>query len=370
MAPIVNRRLLLLNWRDPWHPQSGGAELLTLRIMERLAARGWQIEWFSGAYQGAAPREVIDGITYVREGGQLTVHLCAYRRYRTSRQFDIVVDEINTIPFMTPLYMSIPRVAFINQLARGVWRHEAGPIVGRVGEYLEPIYLRPYRDSPVISISPSSIQSFRDIGMRGTMYLLPMSVDELADEIAPEKAAPQDIIVLGRVTPSKRIEHSIDAAALLATKGWTGRLLVVGSGSESYLASLQSRAARQAAPVVFVGRVTDNERRALLRRSSVLWMTSIREGWGLVVTEAARHWTPSVVYNVPGLCDAVIDGVTGYVTSPEPHALANATWRLFEDRYADLSSGAFRNSLAYSWDRTADACEDALCDVMARAPKH
>jgi len=338
--------------------------------MERLAGRGWQIEWFSGAYPGAKPREVIDGVTYVREGGQLTVHFCAYRRYRTSKQFDIVVDEINTIPFMTPLYMSSARVAFINQLARGVWRHEAGPVVGRVGEYLEPVYLRPYRNCPIISISPSSIQSFRDIGMRGPMYLLPMSVDELADEIPPEKAAPQDIIVLGRVTPSKRIEHSIDAAAVLAAKGWGGRLLIVGSGKEQYLANLKARASAQAAPVAFLGRVTNEERRELLRRSSALWMTSIREGWGLVVTEAARHWTPSVVYNVPGLCDAVIDGVTGYVTSSEPSALANATWRLFKDHYTGLSSGAFRNSLAYSWDGTADACQDALCDVMARAPRN
>jgi len=46
----------------------------------------------------------------------------------------------------------------------------------------------------------------------------------------------------------------------------------------------------------------------LLQKSHVLAVTSVKEGWGLVVTEANPQGTPAVVYNVDGLrtqCDTM-----------------------------------------------------------------
>ena len=40
---------------------------------------------------------------------------------------------------------------------------------------------------------------------------------------------------------------------------------------------------------------------------------SIKEGWGLVVVEAASQATPSIVYNVSGLNESVKNGITGDV---------------------------------------------------------
>ncbi len=99
-------------------------------------------------------------------------------------------------------------------------------------------------------------------------------------------------------------------------------------------------------------------------QSAVLWATSVREGWGLVVTEAARCAKPAVVYDVPGLRDAVVDGVTGYVVVADPHALAGATRKLLSERYGELAANALTRSRAYTWDRTADAFESALLDTM------
>ena len=48
----------MLNWRDAWHPKAGGAELVTLRVLERLVRRGITVEWFSGAYAGAGANPV------------------------------------------------------------------------------------------------------------------------------------------------------------------------------------------------------------------------------------------------------------------------------------------------------------------------
>lgn len=358
-------RLLLLNWRDPWHPKAGGAELMTLRLLEELALRGWSIEWFSAAYAGAAADEVRNGIRYIRSGSQMTVHLAAYRRYKNDQPFDVVVDEINTIPFFTPLYMKVPHVALMHQLAREVWFYEAPLPLALAGYALEPLYLQAYRTTPVASISPSSLRSFRDMGLRGRMEIVPISCDEPAVDEIPAKAAPPHIVTVSRVTRSKRIHHAIEAASQLAANGWEGTLHIVGGGDAGYIAELKKMARESLNDrVIFHGRVSDEQRRNLLTSSSVIWMTSRREGWGLVITEAARRGTPAVVYDVPGLCDAVEDGVTGYVTATTPSALADGTQKLLNSSYARIAQNALAKSLTYSWARSGERFEAILRNVI------
>lgn len=358
------RRLLMLNWRDPGHPRAGGAELLTLRILERLAA-SWEVEWFSAAYDGASPEEIKGDIRYVRDGSQATVHMAAAARYFRASGFDVIVDQINTIPFMSPLYSTAKTVAFIHQLAREVWEYEMPGVIGKVGRALEPYYLAPYRTVPVITVSNSSKQSLRDIGFSGRIHVISECVDECADAHRPVKTEPRDVLYLGRVTPSKRVEDCIVAACHLRDEGWNGRLFIAGSEPNSqYLKSLKELASRHSAPVVFLGRVSDLERSNIMRSASALWMTSVREGWGLVVTEAARHWTPAVVYRVPGLVDSVCDGETGFVTETSPAALARATAVLFSDKFDAVSERARTVASELTWDRSAREFESALLSEL------
>jgi glycosyltransferase involved in cell wall biosynthesis len=331
--------------------------------MERLAAAGWQIEWFSGTYPGAQRDEHRDGIRYVRAGSAATVHLHAFARYARRRDFDVVVDQINTIPFFSPFYAT-RSIAWFQQLAREVWLYEGGKI-GRVGYAAEPFYLRPYRSTPLITISPSSAESLRAIGLRGSLRILVMAVDEIADEAVPPKASPRDVVVVGRLTPSKRVEDSIEAAAVLRARGWGGRLIVVGAGPPAYRDALERRVGRLglADAVVFRGRVDDAERSSILRNASALWMTSVREGWGLVVTEAARHGTPAIVYDVAGLRDAVSDGVTGRVVAARPEALAAATAEVFTS-FDAFSSTALERSRALTWEATAASFAHAVDDLV------
>ena len=81
------------------------------------------------------------------------------------------------------------------------------------------------------------------------------------------------------------------------------------------------------------GRVEDDELVEWYRRAWVVASTSLREGWGLVVSEAARFGVPSVVYPVPGLVDAVRDGETGIVSrSATPKSLAAGLIQILTDR--------------------------------------
>jgi glycosyltransferase involved in cell wall biosynthesis len=92
-------------------------------------------------------------------------------------------------------------------------------------------------------------------------------------------------------------------------------------------------------------------------------MTSVREGWGLVVTEANALGTPAVVYDAPGLRDSTRDGETGLVCKENsPRALAQAIVALdaAPGMYARLRESAWGSAKSLSWDLTARAAWKAV----------
>jgi trehalose synthase len=70
---------------------------------------------------------------------------------------------------------------------------------------------------------------------------------------------------------------------------------------------------------------------AFQRYSSVILQRSIREGFGLVVTEAMWKYQPVVGTSVTGLRTQIIDGQNGYIAD-ETDACAEHTLQLIQDR--------------------------------------
>ncbi len=108
--PRRSDHAVILNWRDPWHPEGGGSELYVQQIAARLVDMGMRVTVFSASYAGAAPREVRDGITYVRRGGHLTVYLWAAVFLLTRRfgRVDEVMEVQNGMPFLARLFTVAP----------------------------------------------------------------------------------------------------------------------------------------------------------------------------------------------------------------------------------------------------------------------
>ena len=116
-----------------------------------------------------------------------------------------------------------------------------------------------------------------------------------------------------------------------------------------------------------LGRIGRSELWERMSRAHVLISTSVREGWGLVVTEANALGTPAVAYAVPGLRDAIQDGRTGLLVAPDPRSLADAITDFLQNArlYQALREDAMRWGERFTWDRTAARLLDVLRRSMA-----
>jgi glycosyltransferase involved in cell wall biosynthesis len=329
---------------------------------------GHSVEWFSASFPGADAVETLDGIRIVRAGRQWSVHWHAFQRYRKrmQRSFDVVIDEVNTLPFFTPFWAGIPSFMLIFQLAREVWWYESPFPINAVGFVTEPLYLLGYRHTPVFTISKSTEQDLRKLGLQGAISIIPIGVEKATPPSRP-KAGTATFLYVGRLAPSKRIEHILEAFAEFRRTTGTGALWLVGGGSERYQQSLGKLARRLSidGSVVFFGRVSLSEKHRLMAEAHILLMTSVREGWGLVVTEANGLGTPAIVYDVPGLRDSVRHNVTGVVVSPRPRDLARAMVKVAADptMYSRLADRGREWSESFSLDESARLVNERLSEL-------
>lgn len=365
-------RILILNWRCPMNPRAGGAEFVTFEIARRLVQRGHSIEWFSAGFPGALAEETFGGVRFVRAGRQWTVHWRAFQRYRGKlrKDFDVVIDEINTIPFFTPLWADIPTVMFMHQLAREVWWYETSFPLSAIGFVAEPRYLRRYRHVPVLTVSPSTRNDLRQLGFEGSICILPEGLEPIT-ELHVDRLSVPAFLYVGRLAPSKRVADIVSAFARFCASVESAELTLLGDGPSEYVQRLRDLGTRLGVSerIRFLGRVSQREKHQEMARAHMLLLASVREGWGLVVTEANAFGTPAVAYDVPGLRDSIRHDKTGLLTRPTPDALADAMLQLWSDpkRYKRLSAGAVAWSSTFSFDRTTDALETEISAILARS---
>jgi glycosyltransferase involved in cell wall biosynthesis len=365
MSKFPPRRILVVNWRDPEHPKAGGAEALTVRWARAWQELGSEVTLLTNRFEGAAPSAVVEGVPVVRRGNPYNQAWHAFRYDRRHGPFDLVVEEINTLPFFSSLWARDRAVLLMFQLAREVWFYEAPRGMGRLGYSVEPTYLRTYRRQPALTISASTRDDLIGLGFPAErVHIIPVAADVPAGP-TPSKTAFPSFVFVGRLAPSKRVDHTIRAFGLAAQDLGSGaRLFIVGGGPEeaSLRALAQELGVGQA--VEFCGRVGDDRRTELLAQAHSLVMASAREGWGLVVTEAGAVATMSIGYPVPGLRDAITHEVTGLLAGGETQAeLAHAMVQVGKDPALcrQLSAAAHERARSLTWDRS---CQEAVAALQ------
>jgi glycosyltransferase involved in cell wall biosynthesis len=354
-------RILVCNWKDRAHPRAGGAEVWTHGVARAWVEAGHDVTLACSHAPGLLAEERVDGVEIVRGGDyRFGVHRHVRALYEArGGRFDLVLDEINTRPFGAPEWGTRSQVvACLHQVAREVWYSETPLPVALVGRHLlEPRWLRRYENVRTFVPSESTASSARRYGLRDVV-VLPMGSEPVVAPTNIVKNAVPTFVFVGRMSAMKRPEHAVEAFRLVQREGVNARLLLIGRGPDE-------RRVRQLVGdgVEWFGHVAPEVRNMVVARAHALVVTSVREGWGLVVSEAAAVGTPTIGYSVPGVVDSV-HATGGILVESRPEALAAVMLEVASD---PSSAPVPAGSATVPWSTVADEILTCARAVMAHA---
>jgi len=367
-------RILFLNWRDIRNPDAGGAEVFTHEVAKRWVNQGHEVSLLTSRFPGAPALELVHGVR-IRRVGRLrngSFHALVQRELLRVHGFDVVIDEINTIPLLTPLLgrRLPPFVSLIHQLANDVWGSELPKPVAGLGRWIEPRLLRLYHDVPIVTVSNSTRQDLEQLGL-SNVWVVPNGRDDPPELNGLPKESVPTFLFVGRLALNKRPDHAVEAFRFIKEQLPHARLWLVGRGPLER--KLQKTLPEGAEMLGYLPRVELYERMA---RAHCLLIPSVREGWGLVVIEANSVGTPAVGYDVQGIRDSIKHERTGLLAEAgDPAALARQAVSLVHEpvRYSVVSEEATRWADNFSWQSTATnlmiVLEECLLPTIGREPQ-
>jgi glycosyltransferase involved in cell wall biosynthesis len=365
-------RIHIVNWQDRYNPHAGGAEAHLHEIFGRLARRGHDVTLLCSRFPGAAARTTLDGINVHRAGTRYSFPLVAWpywRRVLARHDPDVLIEDINKVPLLTPWWGARHTVALVHHLFGTTAFAEAPlPIASAVWALERPLGWF-YRGVPFQAVSESTRLDLASRGIPAaaiTVIHNGVDVTALTPDPSVRAAAPR-FAYLGRLKRYKQIDLIVNAFARLAHP--TATLDIAGTGDDRLRLEQLARSLDLGDRVRFLGFVTQVGKLALLRGAWALVFTSPKEGWGITNLEAAACGTPVIASDSPGLRDSVRHGETGYLV---PHgdvdALAAAMRVIADtpDLVAKLGRGgrAFAESL--TWDRAARETEAHLALITGQ----
>jgi glycosyltransferase involved in cell wall biosynthesis len=334
----------------------GGAEVFTREVAKRWVASGHEVNLFTSQFPSCKREEVADGVKIVRAGGRFTVYRQAKKIYSErfrSENFDVIIDEINTVPFFAPKFIKNNEkvVALIHQLAREYWFYETPFPISYLGyHFLENKWLKQYADVPTVTVSESTRRDLVDLGFKH-VSVVPEGLNFEPLNDVPVKDTKPVVVFSGRLKRAKRPDHAIQAFKIVKEKVPDAELWIFGDGPFRHALERISGSG-----VSFFGNLNNAERRELLKKSWVLMVPGLREGWGLNIIEANALGVPCVAYNVHGLKDSIKNDETGLlVEAGNVEALAENVIRILENqsKRQSLSLKALKYAKEFNWDKTA-----------------
>jgi glycosyltransferase involved in cell wall biosynthesis len=366
----------------------GGAERWYRNLGERLAADGHEVTYLTLRQWEPGERGEVSGVRVVTAGPRMELYTPDGRRrilpplvfgagvlwhlLRHGGRYDVV--HTASFPYFSPLAAALLRplrrfrlvVDWHEVWSRDYWLGYLGPVGGRIGNAVQALCLRvPQR---AFCFSKLHARRLRDAPVNGELTVLE---GEYAGPLEPREPVPAEPVVVfaGRHIPEKRVPALVPALALARERIPELRGEILGDGPERGEVLRLSAELGLDEAIDVPGRVAAERVEAELARALCMVLPSSREGYGMVVVEAAALGTPSVVVAGPdnAATDLVSDGENGYVApSASPEDLAAAIERvhaegqdLRERTAAWFRANAERLSLESSLERVLDSYRSA-----------
>jgi glycosyltransferase involved in cell wall biosynthesis len=329
----------------------GGAERWYRDLAQRLAEEGHEVTYLTLRQWPRGERADLDGrVRVVTAGPRMALYTSSGRRrilpplvfglgvllhlLRRGRRYDVV--HTCSFPYFPLLSAALVRpligfeleVDWFEVWSRSYWRDYLGGAAGRLGALIQRICaLVPQR---AFCFSELHAKRLREEGLRGSVTVLR---GLYAGTTEPASARPAEPIVLfaGRLIPEKQVTLGVAAMALATQRieGLRGEFLGDGPERGALDAAIAEHGLTET--VTARGFTSTEQVDAEMRRALCLLLPSRREGYGLVVVEAAARGTPSVV--VAGEDNAatelIEEGVNGTIAqSSNAQAVADAIVRV------------------------------------------
>lgn len=314
----------------------GGAERWYRSLAERLAADGHQVSYLTLRQWDRDLDPAVQGVHVRVVGPRMALYAGGGRRrmlpplvfgigvlwhlLRHGRRYDVV--HTCSFPYFSLLAAAVARqkgryrleVDWFEVWTREYWRDYLGRFAGDVGWLVQRLCARvPQR---AFCFSRLYAARLRREGLRGDVTMLAGAYDGPL-EARPEPAAEPLVLFAGRHIPEKRVPTIVPAIARARTRLPAVRAAILGDGPDRAEVLRRVRECGVEDVVTVPGFVATETVDELMGRALCMLLPSRREGYGLVVIEAAARGTPSIVVPDPdnAALELIEDGVNGVIAS-------------------------------------------------------
>jgi glycosyltransferase involved in cell wall biosynthesis len=325
----------------------GGAERWYRNLAERLAAAGHEVTYLTlRQWERGEQPELKGGVRVVSVGPRMELYgPGGERRILPPLVFGLGVflhlarrhggyDAVHTCAFP---YFSLLAAALLRPLgsyelvvdwfevwSRDYWRQYLGRAKGAVGAAVQRLCVRVRQHA--FCFSQLHARRLREEGLRGTPTLLRGLYAGPVTAHAPQRSAAL-VVFAGRMIREKRAPAGVAGVALAGERIAGLRGAFYGDGPERGAVLAAISRADSNGRITAPGFVAEQELADAMRSAMCVLLPSAREGFGMVVVEAAAVGVPSIV--VAGEDNAatelIEEGVNGTVAaSAEPRAIADA----------------------------------------------
>ncbi len=354
--------ILVINWQDWMNPLAGGAEVYLYEVFSRLIKKGHHVMLLVSKAQGQRRHEIIDGFEIHRIGSRSNFNFLVPSSLRIllrHNKIDIVIDDLNKIPFYSPLFTRRKVVPMLMHLFRKTIYHETNFLFASYVFFTESIIPFFYPSSKFIAISHSTSEDLRRIGVLNDIFVVQSGIPKIP-KVAAESRQKNLIAYVGRVKKYKSIDHFVKAVSLIKNKRGVEAIIVGDGDAKDYLVNLSNRLDVE---ITFTGFVSEEEKYRIYSSARVIVQPSIKEGWGLTAIEAQSCGTPVVCADSPGLREVVSSNKTGFLYPyGDIDVLANRVIELLDDeaKWQTFSRAAKEWVNNFSWDIAAEKIENIL----------
>ena len=369
-SDISTMRICIINWRDMRHPWAGGSEVHLRAFARELVARGHLVTLLCGGHPSLPREEMIEGVRILRVGGTYSIYLLAPFAYfrHCKKETDLVLEDAHGLPFFAPLFAARPVICFIHHIHATLFRTELPFIIGFLCSMMErfivPFF---YRRIPTLTISRGCATVLKRWGYRNIRTITPGIEPMYMQQRADETNKPV-ILAVSRLRRYKRIDVLIRMMPHIRMQIAGASLVIAGDGPERPTLARMISDLHLEHCVSIRGFVHDEEKLRLYRTARVFAFPSEMEGWGMVATEAAAAGLPTVAFRVPGIEEAVSDGVSGILVATSD-AFEKALIEMLADDalFERLSRGARTWSQLHSWKKAGEELEAWMKELTAGA---